>query len=217
MTTVRVRNLRLALYILTGFLIGGLVALAVLPGAREQLFPGATIKSVGQALVGGPFTLTDQTGKRVTTRLPRPPAGVLVSRLPDVCPTALQMAAAYKAGCKAEQITLLISRPERDTPSRWPCVKLPPGGGRLTGRDRGGHQGLSRLLQARCRPQIECRLHHGSFGHHLRYGTGRRVPHPLCLHRQRRCHGGSAQSAVALKAQPFNQAANRCSVPCTSV
>ena len=51
---------------LAGFAVGGLVALALLPGARERLFPGAASRSVGQALVGGPFTLTDHTGKRVT-------------------------------------------------------------------------------------------------------------------------------------------------------
>ncbi len=125
MTTVRVRNLRLALYILTGFLIGGLVALAVLPGARERLFPGATIKSVGQALVGGPFTLTDHTGKRVTDEDFRGRFMLVFfgfTYCPDVCPTALQVMAAAldKLGAKAEQITpvLITVDPERDTPEQ---------------------------------------------------------------------------------------------------
>jgi hypothetical protein len=36
---VQLRNLRLALYILAGFAVGGLVALAVLPGVREGCLP----------------------------------------------------------------------------------------------------------------------------------------------------------------------------------
>ncbi len=62
------RRLRLGLYILAGFWFGGLAAFTLLPAARERLLPSINVRSVGQALVGGPFTLTDQTGKRVTDR-----------------------------------------------------------------------------------------------------------------------------------------------------
>ena len=60
------RNLRLALYIFAGFWFGGLTAFVLFPQARERLLPSIDMRSVGQALVGGPFTLTDHTGKRVT-------------------------------------------------------------------------------------------------------------------------------------------------------
>ena len=118
-------RLRLALYIFTGFVVGGLIALAVLPEARGRLFPAATMKTVGQALVGGPFTLTDHTGKRVTDQDFRGRFMVVFfgfTFCPDVCPTALQVMAAAldKIGPKAEQITpvLITVDPERDTPEQ---------------------------------------------------------------------------------------------------
>jgi len=125
MTTTRVRKFRLALYILAGFMFGGLLALAVLPGVRERMFPGVAIKTVGQALVGGPFTLTDHTGKRVTDQDFRGRFMLVFfgfTYCPDVCPTALQVmgAALQKLGSKAEQITpvLITVDPERDTPEQ---------------------------------------------------------------------------------------------------
>jgi cytochrome oxidase Cu insertion factor (SCO1/SenC/PrrC family) len=118
-------RLRLALYIFTGFVVGGLIALAVLPEARARLFPGATLKTMGQALVGGPFTLTDHTGKRVTDQDFRGRFMMVFfgfTFCPDVCPTALQVMAAAldKIGSKAEQITpvLITVDPERDTPEQ---------------------------------------------------------------------------------------------------
>ena len=126
---MQVRNLRLALYILTGFAVGGLVALAVLPGVRERVFPGAAVKTVGQALVGGPFTLTDHTGKRVTDQDFRGRFMLVFfgfTYCPDVCPTALQvMAAALKSWVARRS----RSRPSSSQsirsgtpPSRWPCT-----------------------------------------------------------------------------------------------
>src|SRR5690349_17935263 len=102
-------RLRLALYIFTGFAVGGVAALAVLPEARARLFPAATLKTMGQAQVGGPFTLTDQTGKRVTDQDFRGRFMIVFfgfTYCPDVCPTALQVMAAAldKIGPKAEQI-----------------------------------------------------------------------------------------------------------------
>jgi cytochrome oxidase Cu insertion factor (SCO1/SenC/PrrC family) len=118
-------RLRLALYIFTGFVVGGLIALAVLPEARGRLFPAATMKSMGQALVGGPFTLTDHTSKRVTDQDFRGRFMMVFfgfTFCPDVCPTALQVMAAAldKIGSKAEQITpvLITVDPERDTPEQ---------------------------------------------------------------------------------------------------
>ena len=118
-------RLRLALYILMGFAVGGVAALAVLPDARARLFPAATVKSMGQAQVGGPFSLTDHTGKRVTDQDFRGRFMMVLfgfTFCPDVCPTALQVMAAAldKIGSKAEQITpvLITVDPERDTPEQ---------------------------------------------------------------------------------------------------
>ena len=74
--------------------------------------------------MGGPFTLTDQTGKRVTDQDFRGKFMLVFfgfTNCPDVCPTALQVMAAAldKLGASAERITpVLISvDPEHDTPA----------------------------------------------------------------------------------------------------
>ena len=117
-------SLRLTLYIFAGFWFGGLAAFTLFPAARERLLPSINVRSVGQALVGGPFTLTDHTGKRVTDQDFR---GKLLlvffgfTNCPDVCPTALQVMAAAldKLGPNAARITpVLISvDPAHDTPA----------------------------------------------------------------------------------------------------
>jgi protein SCO1/2 len=120
------RRLRLALFILAGFAAGVVAALAAFPLARERLLPQVNVKSVGQALVGGPFSLTDQAGRRVTDQDFRGKFMLVYfgfTYCPDVCPTALQVMAAAldKLGPKqAERITpVLISvDPERDTPAQ---------------------------------------------------------------------------------------------------
>ena len=118
------RRLRLVLYILAGFACGGFAAFALFPAARERLLPSLNVRSVGQALVGGPFTLTDQTGKRVTDQDFRGKFMLVYfgfTNCPDVCPTALQVMAAalYKLGPNAERITpvLITVDPEHDTPA----------------------------------------------------------------------------------------------------
>lgn len=115
---------RLALYIFAGFWFGGLLAFALFPAARERLLPSVNVRSMGQALVGGPFTLTDQTGKRVTDQDFRGQFLLLFfgyTNCPDVCPTALQIMAAAldKLGANARRITpVLISvDPDHDTPA----------------------------------------------------------------------------------------------------
>jgi protein SCO1/2 len=117
------RSLRLALYIFAGFWFGGLAAFTLFPAARERLLPSINVRSVGQALVGGPFTLTDHTGKRVTDQDFRGKFVLMFfgfTNCPDVCPTALQVMAAAldKLGPNAERITpVLVSvDPEHDTP-----------------------------------------------------------------------------------------------------
>jgi protein SCO1/2 len=86
--------------------------------------PGAgSMQTTGKALVGGPFTLTDPTGKRVTEKdfAGRP---MLVyfgfTNCPDVCPAGLQVIAAAldRLGEKAKGVTpiFITVDPERDTP-----------------------------------------------------------------------------------------------------
>jgi protein SCO1/2 len=119
------RGLRLALYIFAGFWFGGLAAFTLFPQARERLLPSINVRSVGQALVGGPFTLTDHTGKRVTDQDFRGKFLLVFfgfTNCPDVCPTALQVMAAAldKLGPNAARITpVLISvDPEHDPPAQ---------------------------------------------------------------------------------------------------
>jgi len=118
------RSLRLALYIFAGFWFGALAAFTLFPAARERLLPSINVRSVGQALVGGPFTLTDHTGKRVTDQDFRGKFLLVFfgfTNCPDVCPTALQVMAAAldKLGPNAARITpVLISvDPAHDTPA----------------------------------------------------------------------------------------------------
>ncbi|HEU0095254.1 MAG TPA: SCO family protein [Rhizomicrobium sp.] len=83
---------------------------------------GRTVVS-GQALVGGPFRLTDQNGKPVSDRDFRGRYMLIYfgySFCPDVCPTTLQVMADAigKLGDKTGRITpvFITIDPERDTP-----------------------------------------------------------------------------------------------------
>jgi cytochrome oxidase Cu insertion factor (SCO1/SenC/PrrC family) len=117
-------SLRLALIVLAGLTVGAAAALAIFPAARERLLP-QSVPSVGQALVGGPFALTDQTGKRVTDKDFRGRYLLVFfgfTNCPDVCPSALQVMAAAldKLGPKGQKITpvFITVDPERDTPAQ---------------------------------------------------------------------------------------------------
>jgi len=100
-----------------------LAAAAMIGAAAFLLAPGLKPGGTGVALVGGPFTLTDQSGKRVTEKdfLGR---YTLIyfgyTYCPDVCPTQLQVLAAAleEMGPTASKITpVFISiDPARDTP-----------------------------------------------------------------------------------------------------
>lgn len=108
--------------IITGLVLGGLLALAMVPGLRTGILP-ETATVTGKALIGGPFTLTDQAGKRVTEKdfLGHP---MLVffgyTHCPDVCPSGLQVMAAAldKLGAKGDKVTpvFITFDGERDTP-----------------------------------------------------------------------------------------------------
>lgn len=122
--TARGRIVPLVALAAAGFLIGGLLALLLVPGLRDKLLPQTPV-SIGKALVGGPFSLVDHTGKRVTEK-DFHGRYMLVqfgfTFCPDVCPSGLQVAAAAidKLGAKGDRITpVFISLdPERDTPAQ---------------------------------------------------------------------------------------------------
>lgn len=113
---------KLAAVGIMAFLIGGVLAWVFVPGVREQLAK-APVVTTGTALVGGPFQLTDHTGKKVTDRDFRGQYMLVFfgfTNCPDICPTGLQVmtAALDQIGSKAERFTpLFISVDhERDRP-----------------------------------------------------------------------------------------------------
>lgn len=113
---------RLPLLIACGLVLGIALGLLLVPGAMQRILPGDGTRSFGVAAVGGPFTLTDHNGRRVTEK-DFSGRYMLVffgfTYCPDVCPTALQVSAAAldKLGSKADRvIPVFISvDPERDT------------------------------------------------------------------------------------------------------
>jgi protein SCO1 len=114
----------LLLALLIGLAAGVLTAvlLAVVPeGSAPTSTAGQT--ATGRAMIGGPFTLTDGSGKAVTEKdFAGKPMLVFFgfTNCPDVCPAGLQVLAAAldRLGDKAEGVTPLFITvdPERDTP-----------------------------------------------------------------------------------------------------
>lgn len=91
----------------------------------QQIGPQSTAQVTGKALIGGPFSLVDQTGKRVTEKdfLGRPMLVFFGYRnCPDICPSGLQVvsAALDKLGDRAKtlQPVFITVDPERDTPEK---------------------------------------------------------------------------------------------------
>lgn len=115
---------RLPLLVALGLLLGVLTGLLLVPGAMDRLLPKGMV-SVGQATIGGPFSLVDHSGKRVTEADYRGRFMLVFfgfTFCPDVCPTALQVSAAAldKLGAKADRIVPLFVSvdPDRDTPEQ---------------------------------------------------------------------------------------------------
>jgi protein SCO1/2 len=116
---------KIILSVVGGLLIGLIAAAAVFPELRERILPASDSTTSGKALIGGPFTLTDETGKRVTDKDYRGRYMLVFfgfTACPDICPAGLQLMSAVldKLGPKADRITpILISvDPERDTPQK---------------------------------------------------------------------------------------------------
>jgi protein SCO1 len=104
--------------IVAAFLIGALgsAGLLVLGGQ------GPMVETTGKALIGGPFTLVDQTGRTVTDQDFRGRYMLVFfgfTHCPDVCPAELQVMSASldELGPKADEIVpiFITLDPERDT------------------------------------------------------------------------------------------------------
>lgn len=104
---------------IAGLAVGAIAALMFVVATHE---PGPRTESSGKALIGGPFSLVDTTGKRVTDKdFAGKPMLVYFgyTSCPDVCPAGLQVisAALDKLGDKAAGLTPLFITvdPEHDT------------------------------------------------------------------------------------------------------
>ena len=111
---------RLLTVILAGFLIGALVGVGALLLTRGV--SGPSVETSGKALIGGPFTLTDQTGKTATDQDFRGRYMLVFfgfTHCPDICPAELQVMSATldELGPKAAQVVpvFITLDPERDT------------------------------------------------------------------------------------------------------
>ena len=118
-------HLRVIGLVLVGLLGGIAAAFLLIPETMQRFLPAKQTITVGKATVGGPFTLTDHTGKRVTEQDFRGKHMLVFfgfTFCPDVCPTGLQVMtqAMEQLGPKAERIQpIFISvDPERDTPEQ---------------------------------------------------------------------------------------------------
>jgi protein SCO1/2 len=110
---------------IAGAALGLAAAIALLPDVRERLLPSVGQQVTGKALIGGAFTLTDNTGKRVTDQNFHGKYTLVFfgfTSCPDICPAGLQLIAGalQKLGTKAQLITpIFISvDPQRDTPEK---------------------------------------------------------------------------------------------------
>lgn len=116
-------QLKTIMLALLAIIAGVALALVLLPGNGP--LPQVRTVETGKALVGGPFTLTDHTGKRVTEKdfLGQP---LLIffgfTNCPDICPSGLQVisAALDKLGEKGAKVTpvFITLDAQRDTPEK---------------------------------------------------------------------------------------------------
>ena len=103
-----------------------LLILAVAIGSYSLFLRKPDGSGTGVALVGGPFSLVDHTGKRVSEQDFRGRYMLVFfgyTYCPDVCPTELQVmtAALDQLGADADKIrpVFISIDPQRDTPEVW--------------------------------------------------------------------------------------------------
>jgi protein SCO1/2 len=113
---------RAILWIAAGLAVGLVAAFIILPNAGDSLLKGQQSSTSGKALIGGPFSLIDADGKRVTAETYRGRYTLVFfgfTSCPDICPAGLQLisAALDKLGPKADRVTPIFVTldPERDT------------------------------------------------------------------------------------------------------
>ena len=117
-------KVKLAAAAVAAFAVGGIAAVALVPGLGQRLAP-QMVTTTGKALVGGPFSLVDHTGRRVTDQDFRGRYMLVFfgfTNCPDICPTGLQVATAAleSIGTKADRVTpvFVTVDPKRDTPEK---------------------------------------------------------------------------------------------------
>ena len=159
------------------------------------------------ALVGGPFSLTDQDGRRVSEKdfLGK---HMLVffgyTYCPDICPTELQVmtAALDTLGPEAEKIqpVFVSVDPERDTPEVLKSY-VENFGPRLIGLT-GTPEEIAAIAKAyrvyyakAGQPGLARRLSDGSFQHHLPDGARRAFREAFHLHHRRGEAGGGTKGS----------------------
>ena len=118
-------KMKLILAVVAGLAAGAIAAVSIIPQAREAIVPFGGPRTTGKALIGGPFSLVDQNGTRVTEKDFRDRYMLVFfgfTSCPDICPAGLQLVAGAldKLGEKADRVVpVFISvDPERDTPAR---------------------------------------------------------------------------------------------------
>ena len=114
-------NFRLTTVALAALILGAGLAYTI----RTPAIPPSPTVTTGKALIGGPFSLIDQTGQRVTDRDFRGRYMLIYfgyTFCPDVCPASLQVisAALDQLGPDAGKITpvFITLDPARDTPAK---------------------------------------------------------------------------------------------------
>ena len=119
-------NLRLAAAALGALVAGGSLAYVFVGGGTPGTVALRESVSTGKALVGGPFSLIDQTGKAVTDKDFKGRYLLVFfgyTFCPDICPSGLQVisAALDQLGQDADKITLclFLSIPRATRRKRW--------------------------------------------------------------------------------------------------
>lgn len=114
---------QLILFVVLGVLAGGLAGLVIMGSNGALVLQTPQQNTSGKALIGGPFSLVNHEGKRVSDKDFRGKKMLIYfgfTHCPDICPGSLQVisSALDKLGPAADTITpiFITVDPERDTP-----------------------------------------------------------------------------------------------------